>query len=201
MDAGYVCVIDDEPMVLRALSRLLQTAGYKVAALDSARYFLGRQQADEFDCVITDFSMPEINGLELQQAVAASLHPCPIVFVSGHSDIPISVDAMKAGAVDFLTKPVDDELLLAAVARAVERGRADRALRNEQATLSDRYRQLTPRERQVFEGVVSGLLNKQIAQKLGTAEKTIKVQRGCVMRKMAAHNLAELIRMESRLFG
>lgn len=198
--ATKVYVVDDEPAVLRALTRLLASAGFEACGVQSPREFIEHHLAAEVGCVVMDYSMPEIDGLELQRTVGRSEHACPVIFVSGHGDIATSVDAMKAGAVDFLTKPVDADSLFAAVSAALTR--CDRA-RCERQALDDlrcRFDALTVREKQVFQGVVEGLLNKQIAERLGTAEKTIKVQRGQVMRKMAAHSLADLVRMATRLF-
>jgi FixJ family two-component response regulator len=185
--------VDDEPAVVRAVTLLLNSAGFSARGVSSSRELIESSILDEVDCVVVDFAMPEINGLELQRTIRSSGRSCPVVFLSGHGDIAISVDAMKAGAVDFLTKPVDADQLLAAVQAAVERGDRERSERLERHELQSRYATL------VFDGVVAGLLNKQIAAQLGTAEKTVKVHRAHVMQKMAAPTLANLVRMADRL--
>ena len=194
-----ICVVDDEPAVLRAVTLLLNSAGFVAQGVSSSRELIESSILDEVDCVVVDFAMPEINGLELQRTIRSSGKTCPVIFLSGHGDIAISVDAMKAGAVDFLTKPVDADQLLAAVEAAVARGGRERSERLERSELQSRYATLTTRECEVFGGVVAGLLNKQIAAQLGTAEKTVKVHRAHVMQKMAAPSLANLVRMADRL--
>lgn len=194
-----ICVVDDEPAVVRAVTLLLNSAGFSARGVSSSRELIESSILDEVDCIVVDFAMPEINGLELQRTIRSSGRTCPIVFLSGHGDIAISVDAMKAGAVDFLTKPVDADQLLAAVQAAVERGDRERSEQLERHELQSRYATLTTRECEVFDGVVAGLLNKQIAAQLGTAEKTVKVHRAHVMQKMAAPSLANLVRMADRL--
>jgi FixJ family two-component response regulator len=178
---------------------LLKSAGFEVRAVSSSKEFMESYLLEEVGCVVVDFAMPEINGLELQSRIRSSGRPCPVVFLSGHGDIAISVDAMKAGAVDFLTKPVDADQLVAAVEAAVARGNQERSARLERSELQSRYSTLTSRECEVFDGVVEGLMNKQIAARLGTAEKTVKVHRAHVMQKMAAPSLANLVRMADRL--
>ncbi len=194
-----VCVVDDEPAVVRAVTLLLNSAGFEARGVLSSRELFESSILDEVDCVVVDFAMPEINGLELQRSIRLSGRSCPVVFLSGHGDIAISVDAMKAGAVDFLTKPVDADQLLAAVEAAVARADRERSEQLERRELQNRYSTLTSRECEVFDGVVAGLLNKQIAAQLGTAEKTVKVHRAHVMQKMAAPSLANLVRMADRL--
>ena len=189
-----VAVIDDDVLILRALDRLLRAAGFAVQTFSSAQAFLRERTADCTGCVVMDLSMPELSGLELQQALAASADPRPVVFISGQGSVPSSVEAMKAGAVDFLTKPVDEHKLLAAVRIAIGRERATREKDGLRATITARLSTLTMRERQVLEHVVAGKLNKQIAAELGTAEKTIKVHRARMMRKMQVDSLAELVR-------
>jgi FixJ family two-component response regulator len=194
-----ICVVDDEPAVVKALTLLLNSAGFEAHGVHSSKEFIEAELAGEFDCVVVDFAMPDVNGLELQRSIGASTRPCPVVFLTGHGDIGVSVDAMKAGAVDFLTKPVDADQLLAAVQAAVSRAEAERGRRRELNDLQGRYATLTTRECEVFDGVVAGLLNKQIAARLGTTEKTVKVHRAHMMQKMAAPSLARLVRMADRL--
>ncbi len=196
--APTVYLVDDDVSVLRGLGRLLAAAGMKVAAFDSPREFLGRLDPAAAGCLVLDVAMPGLNGLELQQALAAKGSVLPIVFLTGRGDIPISVEAMKRGAADFLTKPVDDEELLAAIRNAFEKNRASRTAREERAHIEERLARLTAREREVLERVVTGRLNKQIAAELGTVEKTIKVHRAHVMQKMGVRTLAELVRLSGR---
>ena len=196
--APTVYLVDDDVSVLRGLGRLLAAAGMKVAAFDSPREFLGGLDPAAAGCLVLDVAMPGLNGLELQQALAAKGSVLPIVFLTGRGDIPISVEAMKRGAADFLTKPVDDEELLAAIRNAFERNRASRRAREERAQIEERLARLTAREREVLERVVTGRLNKQIAAELGTVEKTIKVHRAHVMQKMGVRTLAELVRLSGR---
>ena len=196
--APTVYLVDDDVSVLRGLGRLLAAAGMKVAAFDSPREFLGRLDPAAAGCLVLDVAMPGLNGLELQQALAAKGSVLPIVFLTGRGDIPISVEAMKRGAADFLTKPVDDEELLAAIRNAFEKNRASRTAREERAQIEERLARLTAREREVLERVVTGRLNKQIAAELGTVEKTIKVHRAHVMQKMGVRTLAELVRLSGR---
>ena len=193
-----VFVVDDDPAVLKSLSRLLRSAGLAVAAFSSPREFLNCHDPDSPGCVVLDVAMPGLNGLELQQALIAGGHELSIVFLTGHGDIPMSVRAMKGGAVDFLTKPVHDDDLLKAVCAALEKDRLHRQARAEIAALQQRLRVLTPREHEVMEHVISGRLNKQIAADLGIVEKTIKVHRARVMRKMKVRSIAELVRLAER---
>ena len=189
-----VTVVDDDVLVLRALDRLLHAAGFAVQTFSSARDFLQVRSADNTGCIVMDLSMPELSGLQLQQALTEAADPRPVVFISGQGSVPSSVEAMKAGAVDFLTKPVDELKLLAAVRIAIGKERAMRGKDTLRASITARLATLTMRERQVLEHVVSGKLNKQIAAELGTAEKTIKVHRARMMRKMEVDSLAELVR-------
>jgi len=193
-----VFVVDDDPPVLKAIARVLKSAGLNVATFVSPREFLDRYNADATGCLLLDLSMPELDGLGLQQALADRGGTTPIVFLSGHGDVPSSVSAMKRGACDFLTKPADDEQLIGAVRVAIEKDRLARSARRELADVRFRLESLTPREREVLEHVVSGQLNKQIAADLGTVEKTIKVHRARVMEKMQVESLAELVQVAQR---
>jgi FixJ family two-component response regulator len=189
-----VSVVDDDALVLRSLGRLLRSAGFAVRTYPSAQAFLAQSADAAPGCVVLDLSMPGLSGLELQRALAASPDPQPVVFISGRSDVPSSVAAMKAGAVDFLVKPFDEQTLLDAVRAAVEKDRAARTARDEHSRIARRVAALTPREREVLARVVDGKLNKQIAAELGTAEKTVKVHRARMMRKMGVDSLAGLVR-------
>ena len=197
--AEIVYVVDDDESVRRGLSRLLRSAGLSVETFPSAQAFLSRDLPDRPACLVLDVRMPGLSGLDLQAALKQAGRPMPIVFISGQSDVPVSVRAMKEGALDFLQKPFDDDQLLSAIAGALARGRTARALRDESAVVRQRFETLTPRERQVLGQVIAGLLNKQIAANLGAAEKTIKIHRGRVMQKMAAGSVADLVRMAQRI--
>jgi len=197
-EIGTVFVVDDDPSVLRALSRLLRISGHRVQAFRSSQEFLAGHDPDVPGCVVLDLSMPGLDGLELQHALAASGRRRPIVFISGHGDVSSSVRAMKAGAVDFLTKPVNEDDLLDAVGRAIESDRQMRQAWTELQAVGLRLASLTRREREVLEHVVAGRLNKQIAADLGTVEKTIKVHRSRMMEKMGVHSLADLVRIAER---
>jgi FixJ family two-component response regulator len=193
-----VFVVDDYAPVRRSISRLLRAADFAVVAFASAEEFLAQYDPQTMGCLVLDVAMPTLNGLELQHILAKTGSVLPIIFLTGTSDISKSVQAMKHGASDFLTKPVNDEDLLAAVRAAIEK---NRALRREQAELSEicaRLATLTPREREVLECVVAGKLNKQIAGDLGTVEQTVKVHRAHVMQKMRAQSVAELVRLTQR---
>jgi FixJ family two-component response regulator len=198
MTAERVYLVDDEPAVRKALGRLLRSAGVEVATFGSAEEFLGALEEEAAGCALLDVAMPGLDGLALQETLARRGIDLPVLFLTGHGDIPMSVRAMKAGASDFLTKPVDGKVLVAAVRRALERGRSLARARREDAEIHRRLASLTPREREVLQGVVSGRLNKQIAADLGISEKTVKVHRGRVMEKMNAPSLAELVRLADR---
>jgi FixJ family two-component response regulator len=198
-ETATVFLVDDDPGILRALTRLLRAGGHHVSAFRSPSDFLAKHDATVPGCIVLDLAMPGLNGLELQTALASAGCSRPIVFISGHGDVPSSVQAMKAGAVDFLTKPVSDEKLLAAIQRAMEHDRLTRRARAELQAIEERLDSLTPREREVFRHVVAGQLNKQIAADLGTVEKTVKVHRSRVMGKMGVHSLADLVRMAERI--
>lgn len=193
-----VFVVDDDAAVLRSLRRLLASAGFEVVAFDSPQAFLEGLGGDASGCVVLDYAMPGLNGLELQQALGARGSSLPVIFLTGRGDIPTSVRAMKGGAVDFLTKPVDGEVLLAAVRQAIGRDRSRREERAASAEMRRRLATLTARELEVLRHVVAGRLNKQIAAELGTVEKTVKVHRARAMEKMRARSLAELVRLAER---
>ena len=197
--APVVFVVDDDPSVRRSLTRLLASAGYAVEAFASAREFLARERHAGPCCLVLDVRMPGLTGLDLQGALAAAGRRMSIVFVTGHVDVPMSVKAMKGGAVDLLTKPVDAKDLLKAIQRAVAKD--VQHLRDETriAEIQERVKMLTAREIEVFALVVTGMLNKQIAFKLGISEKTVKVHRARVMEKMRAGSVAELVRLADRL--
>lgn len=193
-----VFLVDDQPAVLKALARLLVSAGFEVAPFESAPAFLDSGYAETPGCLVLDLSMPGMNGLELQQALAARDSLLPVIFLSGHGDIESGVQAMKFGAADFLTKPVDGDKLLRTVLAAFESNRKSRLERAELDDIRQRLAGLTPREREVLALVVDGKLNKQAAASLGTTEKTIKVHRARVMSKMRVSSLAELVRLADR---
>jgi FixJ family two-component response regulator len=199
MNDAVVYVVDDDESVRRALSRLMRAAGLEAKAFPSAQAFLEHPAPDRTACLVLDVRLPGPSGLDLQSALSQAQHEIPIVFITGHGTVPTSVRAMKGGAVDFLQKPFDDRDLLDAVQRALQRSRAGRADQAERAKVEERLGRLTPREREVLALVVTGLLNKQIADKLGIAEKTIKVHRGRVMQKMEAGSVADLVRMTGRV--
>jgi FixJ family two-component response regulator len=194
-----VFIVDDDESVSRALKRLLVSAGYRVEVFPSADAFLNNSGNRENACLVLDVQMPGLNGLELQTRLTDAGIEIPIVFITGHGDIPMSVRAMKAGAINFLQKPFDDEDLLNSVREAIARAVREGEERFESADIEGRFEILTPREREVFSLVVTGRLNKQIAYDLRISEKTVKVHRARVMEKMKAGSLAELVRLADKL--
>lgn len=193
--AAVVFVVDDDASVRKSLTRLISEAGYTVQTFASAREFLARTPTAGPSCVVLDVRMPGATGLDLQQTLASAAHDIPIIFITGHGDISMSVKAMKAGAVDFLTKPFAGKDILDAIQRAVAKDTRDLGAEARTDEIRERVKLLTPRESQVFALVVTGMLNKQIASELGVGEKTIKVHRARVMEKMRAGSVAELVRL------
>ena len=195
-----VFIVDDDKMVRRSLARLVRAAGYPVETFPSPRDLMNQLGADQpSGCILLDLLMPELDGLQAQQAFSKDGLNLPVIFLSGHGDVSSSVQAMKAGAIDFLVKPPDARDLFLAINRAIEQDRASRSEREETAILRARYESLTPREREVCIWVATGSLNKQIADRLGTSEKTVKVHRGQVMHKFGIRSVAELVRIVDRL--
>jgi FixJ family two-component response regulator len=194
-----VFVVDDDVSVRESLELLIDNEGWQPKTFASAQEFLSSPRAVVPSCLLLDISLPGLNGLELQKRVAVERTDMPIIFITGHGDIPKSVQAMKAGAVEFLTKPFNDEVLLTAVRQALERSRLALVQEAEMQELRNRYASLTPREREVMALVASGLLNKQVGGELGISEVTVKAHRGQVMQKMTANSIADLVKMAGRL--
>ena len=196
---SIVFIVDDDPSMCEALTRLLGTVGLKTQAFETAQELLSTKRPDTPSCLVLDVRLPGLSGLDLQRELANADPPIPIVFITAHGDIPMTVQAMKAGAVEFLTKPFRDQQLLEAVQLAIDRDRAARHQRAELAELRRRYESLTQREREVMTRVVTGSLNKQIAAELGTSEATVKAHRAQLMRKMEAESVAQLVRIAEGL--
>jgi FixJ family two-component response regulator len=194
-----VFVVDDDVSVRESLELLIRTAGWKPETFASAQEFLSRPRVPVPSCLVLDVSLPDLNGLDLQKRIAADRIDMPIIFITGYGDVPMTVRAMKAGAVEFLTKPFGDDVLLSAIRLAIERSQAALGDAEELRAVRDRYAALTRREREVMELVVSGKLNKQVGGELDISEITVKAHRGRVMRKMKAHSLADLVTMAAKL--
>jgi FixJ family two-component response regulator len=197
--ADIVFVVDDDPSVRRAIKRLVESVGLHVELFGSASEFMSSDHPDVASCLVLDIRLPGTSGLDFQRRLADADVQVPIIFITGHGDIPMSVRAMKAGAVEFLTKPFRDQDLLDAIQVALERDRVRRQRQVETAVLRERFESLTPREREVLPLVVSGLLNKQVAAEVGTTEATVKVHRSQLMRKMGADSLPDLVRMAEKI--
>lgn len=196
---SIVFIIDDDPLYRASAERLVRSVGFSVLGFESARDFLSSRRPSVPSCLVLDVRLPGLSGLDLQRELADAGVHIPIIFVTGHGDIPMSVQAMKAGAVEFLTKPFRDQDLLDAIRHAIARDRIARRQHARNVDLRKRYELLSPREREVFKCVISGMLNKQIADELGTTERTIKFHRGHIMQKMQGNSLADLVRMAEAL--
>ena len=199
MPASLVFVVDDDVSVRESLEALIRHAGWEPETFESAQEFLARPRAVIPSCLVLDITLPGLNGLELQKLVAADRSDMPIIFITGHGDVPTTVQAMKGGAIEFLTKPFSDDALLSAIQGAIERSEAALLARAEIESLEKRYASLSPREREVMGLVVRGLLNKQVGFELGISEITVKAHRGRVMRKMDVRSLAELVNSATKL--
>ena len=193
-----IFIIDDDASMRDALSYLLLAAGYESEAFASAEAFLKRPQFDGVGCLVLDVRMPGMTGLDLQRELADVHCPMPVIFITAHGDIAMSVEAMKRGAIDFLPKPFDDEQLLGAIEAAIERYGQTRTVCDETQAIQERIKKLTPREYEVFRYVITGMLNKQIAAELNIAEHTVKIHRGRVMEKLAVHSVADLVRLAQK---
>ena len=198
-DNPIALVVDDDPMVRRSLESLLKSVGLRVKTFDSAQKFLEAERPQGPSCLILDVRMPGLSGPQLQERLLADQVPLPIIFITGYGTIPMSVRAMKAGAVDFLQKPFNDQELLDAVSKAIERDRERRREKKEMIDIQKRFNSLTLRERDVFALVITGMLNKQVASQLGMSANTVKVHRARVMQKMEAESLADLVRVATKL--
>ena len=198
-DIPTVYVVDDDVSVLKALKRLIRSAGFNAETFDSAREFLNRGSYDSPCCLVLDVRMPDLSGIDLQQELSKLGLSIPIIFLTGHGTIPMSVQAMKAGAVDFLTKPCNDEELLQTIHQSIEKNRLERSEQAGLDSIRQRIDSLTQRENQVFRMVIAGMLNKQVGYELGISEKTVKTHRARVMQKMQADSLAQLVRLAERV--
>jgi FixJ family two-component response regulator len=196
---AIIAIVDDDPSVRKGIERLIRSLGWQAESFASAQEFLDGPRTEAPSCLVLDLQLPGLSGLDLQKRMAEAGLETPIIFLTGHGDIPASVKAMKAGAVEFLTKPVDEQDLLNAIQEAIERDRRTREQQAETRDLRDRYQSLTAREQEVMRQVISGLLNKQVAADLNITEDTVKFHRGNIMRKMRADSLADLVRMAENL--
>ncbi len=194
-----IFIVDDDPSVCKSTELMLESVGFNVKTFGSAQDFLKAKTHDDFGCIILDVRMPGISGLDLQEKLLSEITPLPVIFITGHGTVPMSVRAMKAGAVDFLQKPFEEQDLLDAIHRAINRQRETKSRRDETDSLQERFRALTPREHEVFSLLVTGMANKEIAYALGTCERTVKFHRANIMEKTKARSLADLVRFAERL--